>query len=57
MAIKLGTRVRDPLTGFEGLAQSKRQRTCIGIKADDAQPGQELPFFDEARLEEVPEGE
>jgi len=60
VTIKLGNRVRDSLTGFEGIAVSRHQYqygcTRIGVEAEDLDEKgctKDASHFDEQRLEVV----
>jgi len=59
MAIKLGQKVRDPITGFKGIAVCRMDWltgcTRIGVQAPVGQDGKVIPveYFDEPQLEKV----
>jgi hypothetical protein len=58
--VKLGTKVKDNLTGFAGIAVSRTEYLygCVrvGVESPELKEGkpQDIQFFDEQRLEEQP---
>ena len=62
MSIKLGDKVKDPITGFEGIAIGKTEHlhgcTGIGILPQELHDGKAIDthWFDEPRVEVIEEG-
>jgi hypothetical protein len=59
MAIKLGQKVKDPITGFKGIAVCRMDWltgcTRIGVQAPVGKDGKVIPveYFDEPQLEKI----
>jgi len=57
MSVKLGTVVKDSISDYQGLAQAKRQMSCIKVILDPPRQGDPpgtAYWFVEDQLQEVP---